>query len=80
MKLLRTTNDWDQANKIKESKSFFCSELVATALKRLGLLDPIRAASKYWPGEFSQESSGSNGEVKLLNGARFGDEQVIEFV
>jgi hypothetical protein len=78
IKLLRSTNDWDQAEKIKDTKSFFCSELVATALKRLGLLEPEKAASKYWPGEFSQEDRLS--EAKLQNGAWFGDEQVIEFV
>lgn len=63
MKLLRSTNDGDRADHIKDSKSFFCSELVATALKRVGLLDPNLAASKYWPGEFSQESNGN--EVQL---------------
>ncbi len=64
IKLLRATNENDHSHKIKDSKSFFCSELVATAYKRLGLLDHQRAASKYWPGEFSQEDRGS--EVKLL--------------
>jgi hypothetical protein len=64
MKLLRSTNDGDHADRIKETKSFFCSELVATALKRVGLLDPELAASKYWPGEFSQENL--NTEVKLI--------------
>lgn len=72
MKLLRNTNDQDHAGKIKESKSYFCSELVATAYKRLNLLDPEKAASKYWPGEFSQEDRSN--EIRLLNGARLGDE------
>jgi uncharacterized protein YycO len=53
MKLFRNKNDQDSAQVIKENKSYFCSELVATAFKRLGLLEPEKAASKYWPGEFS---------------------------
>jgi uncharacterized protein YycO len=53
MKLFRNKNDQDSAQIIKETKSYFCSELVATAYKRLGLLEPEKAASKYWPGEFS---------------------------
>jgi len=53
MKLFRNKNDEDSAPVIKSNKSYFCSELVATAYKRLGLLDPEKAASKYWPGEFS---------------------------
>ncbi|TNV83772.1 hypothetical protein FGO68_gene10927 [Halteria grandinella] len=73
-KLLRHTNEGDRKDKIKESKGFFCSELVATGYKRLGLLDPTMAASKYWPGDFSGEQ-----QMKLLKGARFGEEQTIDF-
>jgi hypothetical protein len=54
---------------IKNDKTFFCSELVATALKRCGLLDPEKAASKYWPGDFSIDN---NKSINLLNGAYFG--------
>ena len=45
VKLLRKVNYHDSAQIIKETKSFFCSELVATAYKRLGLLEQARAAS-----------------------------------
>lgn len=55
---------------VMESKSYFCSELVATAYKRLGLLDIENASSSYWPGEFSQEST----NLKLLKGASLCDE------
>jgi hypothetical protein len=72
-KLLRATNDGDRSDKIKESKSYFCSELVATAFKRLDLLNPKIAASKYWPGDFSCEQNSGN-DLKLLQGARLGEE------
>lgn len=68
-KLLRNTNEGDRKDKIKENKGFFCSELVATGYKRLGLLDPTIAASKYWPGDFSSEQ-----QMKLLKGAKLGEE------
>ncbi len=38
-KLFRKKNESDNAEKIKQDKSFFCSELVATAYKRVGILD-----------------------------------------
>ena len=56
---------------MNKDKSFFCSELVAAAYKRIGLLDPYKAASTYWPGDFSQEDKKK--EIKLLNGAYLGD-------
>ena len=31
-------------------KTFFCSELVAAGYKFLGLLDPVKSCSQYWPG------------------------------
>ena len=56
---------------IKKDKSFFCSELVATAFKRLKILDSERAASKYWPGDFSSKCTLRG---MLINGASFGEE------
>ena len=52
-KLLRKKCDSDTNNIIKDDKTYFCSELVASAFKRLGILDSELAASKYWPGHFS---------------------------
>jgi uncharacterized protein YycO len=40
---------------LKSDKTFFCSELLATAYKRCGVLSEGVAASKYWPGDFSKE-------------------------
>ena len=53
VKLLRRRNENDNSEQIKDSKTYFCSELVATAYKRVGILDKDIAASKYWPGDFS---------------------------
>lgn len=41
---------------LKQKKGFFCSELIAAAYKKQGLLDPVKAASKYWPGDFEPSS------------------------
>lgn len=63
--------------KIKEDKTFFCSELIATAFKRCGLMENKKAASRYWPGDFSNEDR--NKSIKLINGASFGEELTIDF-
>ncbi len=65
-------NDFDE--NIKEDKTFFCSELVASIYKNLGLLPRERAASNYWPVDFSQKS-----KLKLLDGAYLEQEKLIEF-
>ena len=56
-------------------KSYFCSELVASAYKRLGLLPKEVSASQYWPGSFSNKG----GIALVQEGARLEDEQEIEF-
>ncbi|CDW74624.1 UNKNOWN [Stylonychia lemnae] len=77
-KLLRKKCESDTQSVIKGDKTYFCSELVASAYKRLGILEYELAASKYWPGDFSQE----NGEkqVKFLNGAKLGEELLLDFI
>ena len=47
-----------------EKKNYFCSELVATLYKHLGLLEPYKSATQYWPKDFSD-----NEGLKILNGA-----------
>ena len=59
---------------INEEKSFFCSELVASAYKCLGLLPQEISASQYWPGNFSNK-----GGLKLQMNAILEDEQFIQF-
>lgn len=58
---------------IDTEKTFFCSELVATAYKYIGILPVEKSACTYWPGTFSVESN-----MKLLQGS-LGDEYKIEF-
>jgi len=59
---------------ISTDKGFFCSELVASAYKCLGLLPKQIASSHYWPGSFSAENN-----LTLLDGARLSDELLIDF-
>lgn len=54
-------------------KGYFCSELLATAFKRCGLLRPEAVASKYWPGHFSTEKR------LELQSAELGEELQIDF-
>ena len=70
-KIFRKKCESDTAEVIKDDKTYFCSELVASAYKRLGLLDKELAASKYWPGDFSQEDSSK--KLTLLKGAYLGE-------
>jgi len=42
--------------KVRTKAGFFCSELIACCLKRLGLLDPTVPSTQYWPGQFSTEN------------------------
>ena len=56
-----------------QQKGFFCSELIASAYQRLGLLSDNVAASYYWPGHFSTEK-----ELPLIDSS-LGDELLIDF-
>lgn len=56
------------------NRTFFCSELVAAAYKRLGLLPKNVSSTQYWPGSFSYEH-----EMTLEGGATLGQEYLIDF-
>lgn len=47
-KLLKKTEDREPGHE----DHFFCSELIASAYKALGVLSPEIPSSKYWPGDF----------------------------
>lgn len=64
--------DFDE--NIKEGKTFFCSELVAAIYKNLGILSKERAASNYWPVDFSEKT-----KLRMLNGAYLEQEKLLEF-
>lgn len=56
-----------------EEANFFCSELVASAYKSMGLLSSDVPASNYWPGDFGIDKNLS------LIGAKLGREILIDF-
>jgi len=62
------TETWD------EQRTYFCSELVAKCLKRVGLLRPNPASCQYLPCDFSGAKS-----IELLEGCNFGEEVVMRF-
>ncbi len=73
-KLLRKRCNNDSDTNIKDDKTYFCSELVASIYKNLGLLPAEISASQYWPVSFSQRSG-----LNLLEGAYLDEEKLLEF-
>lgn len=59
---------------VAEKETYFCSELVASSYKRLGVLPDEAACSGYLPSHFDEEHG-----LELLQGAHLGDEIVVEF-
>ena len=68
-KLMRNRQDKDPKNK----KGFFCSELIATALKEIEVLDKSKPSSKYWPGDFD------DGKLKTVAPAEIENGVIIDF-
>ena len=73
-KFVKKTDSTDYDENIKDSKTYFCSEIAASIFKNLGLLPSNRAACNYWPVDFSSKS-----KMKLLEGAYLEPEKLIEF-
>ena len=67
--LLKQESDFDWTQ--DKERGYFCSELIAKALKSAGLLDPLKASSRYWPVDLSASST-----LPLI-GASLGNEQSI---
>ncbi|PFH31626.1 hypothetical protein BESB_026000 [Besnoitia besnoiti] len=55
-------------------KGFFCSELVAAALKEIGALPEDALCARYWPQSFA---AGSN--LKLCDGYELDEELMVDF-
>jgi len=53
-----------QTRKREIKKGYFCSELIAEAYVRMGLLAQSIEPSSFWPSTFGREN------LKLLNGAK----------
>jgi hypothetical protein len=61
-------------NRTDDDTSFFCSELVAEAFQRMGLLSDKPSASEYTPHDFSSERRRA---LPLLLGATFDPEVLV---
>lgn len=72
-KLLRR-NSINDAKDIQEDKSYFCSELVASAYKAMDILPQEIAASTYWPVHFA-----ADGGLMMVGEAYFDDELLIDW-
>ena len=73
-KMWRQKSNRDASENIKDTKSYFCSELIASAYKRIGLLPSDISATQYWPGTFSIAS-----DIEYEKEATLGDEYLIDF-
>lgn len=71
--MLQKYSSNDSVENLHEGKGYFCSEIVASSYKILGVLPRHIRSAQYWPGTFSAEES-----LKLEKGAKFGDELLIE--
>lgn len=75
IELIKAAYDGPLGRNSEDLSSLFCSELVAEAYQRLGLLDGSRKAkpsNEYTPADFSED-----GELELLVGS-LGDEILIK--
>ena len=76
-------------DELDENRTFFCSELVAAAYKKIGILPKDISAAQYWPGiiDFgfllltllSTGTFSSEKQLNLLDGAKLGNEMLIDF-
>ena len=58
-----------------EKKDYFCSELIAGALKAMGLMLDRRNELYFWPGEFGE---GGGVDKSLIEGCKYGEEVIID--
>ncbi|CAD8091855.1 unnamed protein product [Paramecium sonneborni] len=58
----------------EKKRTFFCSELVAKAYKEMGLLDPVKSCTQYYPKDFTSEK-----KLQLLDGATLDAELLVTF-
>lgn len=75
LELLRSVYDGPLGRNRKEGDaSYFCSELVAEAYQRMGLLPASPPANEYTPGDFSSERAAA---LPLQRGARLEPEVLV---
>jgi len=64
----------DSCENLNKNKKFFCSELVASIYKVMGVLPKNICSAQYWPGSFSCESN-----IDLINNCSLSEEYYISF-
>lgn len=65
-----------QASRAPVDSDFFCSQLVADALKAMGVLPRGKSSTRFWPGHFSA----AKGPIDCMPGCRFESEDLtIDF-
>ncbi len=72
MELVKAAYDGPFGRNTEDLSSLFCSELVAEAYQRLGLLSEAKPANEYTPADFSEKK-----ELQLLAGT-LGNEIIIK--
>lgn len=72
-KLFKYTSKIHKSEEEEKQRTYFCSELVAAAYKKLGLLEQEKATTQYWPVTFSDAR-----ELQLLKG-ELEHERIIVF-
>ena len=73
-KLMKKKCETDYGEQVEDKRNFFCSELVASSFKLMGLLPKKVSSTQYWPGSFAARRG-----LKLQGGAYFGEETLIDF-
>lgn len=64
-----------KASKKEKQRKYFCSSLVASALKQIGWLNTTRKSSSFWPGSFED---GGEIEKLLATGVSLGPETRVD--
>jgi len=72
-KLCKCTNVKENPEK---KKGYFCSELVASVYKQMGVLADTKLSSRFYPGTFE---SINDGNLEFTNDANLGPEILIDF-
>ena len=74
-KLFQFNSTLKRSEQEEQAKTYFCSELVARLYKEMGLLDPEKSSTQYYPVDFSD-----SGNLKLkLPDSSLGNEVYLSF-
>ena len=63
---------------IKHDRTFFCSELVAKALKEIGVMQQDeRSSALFYPKHFSSDNNGNDAYLNLVPGVTIDQEKLL---